>query len=847
MKRRLFLESAAMAGGAAALGLPGRVRAARAAGPAPLERAGLAPAARLSRFGGAGALAAEVVDLPLASGSTARRQLGDATWSCALRATPVKGAGARPGRPPAVDLVATFKLERGAAPEAAVGLALTFSRWSRSDYVLLPGACYAGNRFESRHIAYPPRLAEAADIGPNVPVIVSDIPRLNVRAGSSRLQVLAADLATPAVGVHAPATGTGVLVLVEPATRLGLSCLTLEESDDRTHARLVLGAPGVREGVAYAAGNTRLPSKDRGAAFRAGDTLVLRLRVHVFDCPDVQGLFDALAVVRKDLTGPTARPAELPFSAAWKAHEARVNRRFVEASGIFSADARQGATAWQSGWCGGLATTLPLLAFGEPPSRERARRTLGFLFSSAQAPSGFFRSVFDGARWLDDGPPAPSPSSPSADTARRAPSTRHLGRWHLVRRSADALTFAGKQLLVMQRQDPASKPDARWLAGLGRCADAFVRLWDREKQLGQFVDVETGELIVGGSTSAGLAPAGLALAAALLKRDDCLATAHAAAEQLFERYVRVGLTCGGPGDALQCPDGESAIALCESFVTLFEQTGERVWLDRATATARQVASWVISYDAAEPSRGSAVRATGAVLSNAQNGRGAPGYTLLSGDALFRLYRATGDTTHLELLRDTVHNLAQYLPRADQADHGEPGAGAPAADTLGAGTPAAGTSAAGAPAAGAPGSGAPAAGAPGAGAPAAGERQARRARSETRDWLERAPDVVPATSVFDTACLLAYSEVPGVYVRTDSGFVFVFDHVEARVRERAPGRLVVTIKNPTQIDAAVRVLGESDAEAARPLGPGALLAAHVVAVPAGAAVDVDFDAPVATAR
>jgi hypothetical protein len=808
MKRRLFLSGAAVAGGAAALGVPGPDRVARATGLELLERAGMKPAARLTRYGGAsaGAHAAEVVDLPLTPGSTARRQIGDATWSCALRAVPVKNPGTKAARPAAVDLVATFKLERGAAPEATVGLALDFSRWSRSDYVLLPGACYAGNRFESRHTAYPPRLSEAADIGPNVPIIVSDIPRLNVHAGPSRLQVLAADLATPAVGMHAPATGTGVLVLVEPATRVGLSCLTLEESDDRTRARLVLGAPGVRQDVAYAAGNTRLPSKDRGAAFRAGETLVLRLRVHVFDCPEVQGLFDALAVVRKDLTGPTARTPELPFSAAFKAHEARVNRRFVEATGTFSVSPREGATEWQSGWCGGLATTLPLLTFGEARSRERARRTLGFLFSSAQAPSGFFRSIHDGARWLDDGPA--TARGPATEATRRAPGVRHAGRWHLVRRSADALTFAVKHLMVMQRQDEAFKPEGRWLAGLGRCADAFVRLWDREKQLGQYVDVETGELIVGGSTSAGLAPAGLALAAALLKRDDYLAVAHAAAEQLYERYVRLGLTCGGPGDALQCPDGESAVALLESFVTLFEQTGERLWVDRATATARMVASWVISYDA--PDGAGDVRATGAVFSNAQNGRGAPGYTLLSGDALFRLYRATGDTAHLELLRDTVHNLVQYLPRAEQADRAAPAPGdLPTLATL-------------------------------------ATLATRRARADTSGWLDGGPEVMPASSVFDTASLLSYSEVPGVYVRTGSGFVFVFDHVEARVRERAPGRLVVTVKNPTSVDASVRVLGESDAEAARPLGPGALLAARVVAVPAGGAVDVDFEAPVATA-
>jgi hypothetical protein len=789
MRRRRFLEGAAWGGaalaGAATVGWP---RPGRAAALGLLERAGVTPVARLVRYEGAHPTA--TVDLPLGVGSAARGQLGDAAWSCALRVAPVRAAK----RPPAVDLVATFKLEHGAVTDAALGLGLSFSRWSRADYVLLPGAVYAGNRFESRHIPYPPRLTEAADIGPHVPTIVSDIPRLNVHAGPSRLQVLASDLATPAFAVQSGTTKLGVLVLVEPETRVGLSSLTLEESDDRTRARLVLGAPGVREDVAYAAGSTRLPSKDRGAAFRAGDTLVLRLRVHVFDCAEPSGLFEALAVARKDVTGPTARPLERPFSDAWKAHEARVAKRFVEVDGIFSSRAR--ATEWQSGWCGGLATTLPLLTLGEPTSHERALKTLDFLFKDAQAPSGFFRSRWDGSRWLDDGP------AHGAATDHRGSTARHAGRWHLVRRSADALTFAAKHLLVLQRQDAAQKPDARWLAGLGRVADAFVRLWDREKQFGQYVDVDTGELIVGGSTAAGLAPAGLVLAAGLLKRDDCLATAVAAGEQFFERWTHTGLTCGATGDALQSPDGESAMALLESFVTLFEQTGEKVWLERATAAARLLGSWVISYDAPDRARATGMRATGAVLSNAQDRRGAPGHTIFSGDALLRLHRATGDVWCLDLLRDTVRNLSQYLPAAERAD----------AET-----------------------------------PEAGARPPRRARADTSDWMEGAPDVVPATSVFDAQSLLSYAEVPGVYVRTDTGFVYAFDHVEARVRERVPGRLVVALKNPTAIDAVVRVLGEGEDEAARPLGAGALLGARAVSVPAGAAVDVDFAAPVAARR
>jgi hypothetical protein len=803
MRRRVFLSGAATAG-VAALGLP-RGRPAHARGATPgelLARAGVSPLARFVSFG-AGAPDA-VADVPLVAGATARRGLGAggaAAWSCALRALPVRDPGAKAPRPDAVDLVATFRLERGAAPDASVGLGLVFARWSVAHYVVMPGAVYAANRFESRHIAYPPLLAEEADIGPHVPAIVSDIPRLNVHAGPSRLEVLATDLATPAVGVQAPDERVGLVALVDPATRVGPSGLVLEESDDRARATLMVLAPGgpPRDDPSRAAAGPRPVA--RGAAFRARDELVLRVRLFVFDCADVPPLFERLAHVRKDLTGPTARPHELPFSAAFAAHEARVNRTFVEDAGYFAVPTRDAdRRVWHSGWAGGFATTLPLATAGDEQSRARARRTLDFAFREGQAPSGFFHSFYDGRQWLEDGPGGAR--GPAREPSRRAPRKR-AGKWHLVRRSADALTFALKLVRALERLTPGVPADAAWMRGIGRCADAFVHLWDRERQLGQYVDVDTGEIVVGGSTAAALAPAGLALAAAVLKRDDCLAVASAAAQQMYERSMRAGVTSGGPGDALQCPDGESAAALLESFMTLFEQTGDSAWLERATAAAVQVASWVISYDVpagADAAGAPPVRATGAVFSNVQNMRGAPGYTLLSGDALLRLYRATGETRHLELLRDTVHNLAQYLPRVERAAPADPAGGG-----------------------------------------------ARRGRADPSGWLEDDDDLVPARAVFDASAMLSYTEVPGVYVRTDTAFVFAFDHVDARVRERGPGRLVVTLENPTSVDAAVRILAESEADAARPLAPAAVLTARVVGVPAGGAADVAFDLTPAASR
>jgi hypothetical protein len=92
-------------------------------------------------------------------------------------------------------------------------------------------------------------------------------------------------------------------------------------------------------------------------------------------------------------------------------------------------------------------------------------------------------------------------------------------------------------------------------------------------------------------------------------------------------------------------------------------------------------------------------------------------------------------------------------------------------------------------------------------------------------------------MFDAIGLLSYTEVPGIYVRPDTGFLFVFDHVTARIKERAGGRLVLTVANPTRTDANVRILSEITAAAAEPLRPGAVVDAQTVVVPAAGSVQV----------
>jgi hypothetical protein len=796
IERRAFLRGLGAASGAAALAIASPRASWAAARARPFDRlrhAGIDVAARVGRWDGARASFDEV---PLAAAGPARRALAAGTLS--VQATMVAAA------PDAVDVAAGFTV-RGAPLWATVGLRLRLAGWSRDAYVVLPGACYAGNRFESRYLAYPPLLTEPADIGPNVPPIVTDIPRLNCHPGDSGISELAADLASPATALFLPDRRLGVVVLVDPATAIGRTGIVFEESADRSAAAVSIGAPfayersrasGAASGTSAASGGAFGGGRGHTANVHPGTPVAVRARVYVFDCADVPALFARLFAVRKALTGATERVHELPFSAAFAAHEERVNRRWVEAPGFYATGARDSAySTWQTGWCGGLATTVPLFAAGAARSRERARRTIALVAGDGQAPSGFFHAVSDGKTWYEDGFAAPLPRRAPA-----APSYRHAQRWHLVRRTADTLHAAMKQLALVDRRPAgeADRPPAELAPAARRAADALQRLWERYHQLGQFVDVESGDLIVGGSSSAGIAPAALALASVKFNHDPYLRVARAAAEQYHDRYVRAGVTCGGPGDALQCPDGESAAALLESFVTLYEVTREAAWLDRARAAAHLAASWVVSYEPQGDEAGVAreLRATGAVLGDAQNGRAAPGYLLSSGDALFRLYRATGDVALLELLRDTAHGLAQHLRAAEKA-----AAAAPAA--VGAGW----------------------------------RPDGDGARTDPRRWLAEPSEIVPAANVLDTIALLTYTEVPGLYAQVDKGFLFVFDHVDARIKERLAGKLMVTLSNPTRAAATVRMLAESSADAAVPLPPGAILDAPTAVVPAGGAVDV----------
>ena len=103
---------------------------------------------------------------------------------------------------------------------------------------------------------------------------------------------------------------------------------------------------------------------------------------------------------------------------------------------------------------------------GSEVSKARALKTLDFLFST-QAESGFFHGIFHKGVFFGDGFMKP-----------------HADKWHLIRKSADALYFVMKQMLLIEKMGHPEWIRDSWVVGIPRLADAFVRLWDESGQLG---------------------------------------------------------------------------------------------------------------------------------------------------------------------------------------------------------------------------------------------------------------------------------------------------------------------------------------------------------------------------
>lgn len=529
-----------------------------------------------------------------------------------------------------------LKAERD-GEEAFFGLKFFFDEWEQDAYVFMPACAYNGNRFKRVMRGYPP-MYRPDEVGADAEPLINDVPALN-KDGSGEIEVTTGDMATPCVGIFYREAKQGILIYTEQAVKgrnLGFSLKAGE---------LMISCPAKRKEM-YRFGVSNAKGDDQGIAVIKGEQVEVGIAVVEFACGSMAEFYKKFFDTRKSLLHNDREP-NMYTDELWNVMERHFNT--ANWSGQYYAEASK---IWQCGWVGGGMSSYPLMKHGKEQSVQRAAATVDFM-TEHQAKSGFFYGFIKNGIIMDD-----------------SFGYEGMEKIHLVRKSADGLYFLFKHFTL-------GTPKQQWVQSAKRCADAFVKLFESYGTFGQFVDVESGELIVGSSSAGAMAIGALARAGRYFGSECYMKIAKQAGEMYYRRFISNGISMGAIGEALCAPDSESIFAFVESYVALYEETKEEKWLSYAQDCAHMASSWVVTYSYMFP-EGSEferlkINTVGSVFANVQNKHSAPGITSLSGDAVYKLWLYTGDERYLELIRDIASFMPQCVSRKERPIHArEPG-------------------------------------------------------------------------------------------------------------------------------------------------------------------------------
>jgi len=641
-----------------------------------------------------------------------------------------------------------FKAKRSMT-SAGVAVAFDSYHWTSDNYVMIPASVYNGNRQRIVYREYAKGLDKSDFYKKDLALTSNAIPQLSPEFGAkSRIEVNVSNTATPAIAYLERQSNRGTILLTDQGIVRNEEvidhALIVEESPDRSVASFVISAPGVRAYKPEFIGFS--PSPDRGLSFRAGDEIKINVKVYSFQTKDVPSLLSTFLRVRKAQTGLNSPRNLIPESKVLSLMANNIDKRYYK-NDKWEYYCPENADWISFGWIGGLMNTYPMLALGDEEHLKKVKNTFDYAIPRAQAESGYFYGTLgsDGKIF-------------GRDAAEKSPEIV------LTRQNADVLYWMIKQFMLMKTQNRAAVISPVWEMNIQRMADAFVNTWEKQGTWGNYLNIKTGDVAVYNTTGGAMAVAGLALASDYYKNPKYMTVARKAAVAYYDNFALIGFTSGACGDILQNADSETAAALMTSFMTLYECTGEKDWLNKSIDLANLCATWTVSFDYRLPANTDlaklGAKLTGAVWASTQNKHGAPGFCTSSGDPLFKIYRATGDTMYADLMRDVIHAHAEGIQpnghiteRLTYCD----------ADSRGS-----------------------------------------RLDGGKTGWNE-------------TNGALMAIEIPGIYIRKDIERLYVFDHVLVKELKRDKKWITLQITNPTEHDALVSILAEDAEEANKPLG------------------------------
>lgn len=511
-------------------------------------------------------------------------------------------------------------------------------QYDSKEYIFFPACAYNGNRFQSVKRNYPPFYTKE-EMKADMPVIITDVPRLNPD-GSGVIEITTGDVSVPCMGMFSKERKKGLLIFT--IQQIGGKNLGLSFSG----GTFKITYPARRENIylwPFMRKNTETYDDT------ADDPQIkIDYRVLDFDCESMEEFYAVFFRNRHIMQMDCQRAENLSYAEQWEIQKEKFNEKnYIPGWGYIDCvyDKNLPGKVISLGWCGTGMVDYAMMKLGGALEWSRGLESLDFIFQTQDASGLIIPPVTDGGKLIGD--------------ARSVPGGEN---WILVRRIADILYFIFKHFeLFEERNYPIPE---HYKTGAARLADAVLRIWKAYGQLGQYVNYKTGEVVVTGSTSGGMMPAGLVKAYAFFHDDKYLKAAEEIAEQYYTRDAANGYTTGGPGDALQCPDSESAFALLESMVLLYEATRKEKWLQRAEYMTHFFSSWVVPYNYAFPAGCEfarlQIKTTGTVFANVQNKHSAPGICTMSGDSIYKLYQFTKNPAYLELIKDIKTAISQCM-------------------------------------------------------------------------------------------------------------------------------------------------------------------------------------------
>lgn len=645
-------------------------------------------------------------------------------------------------------------------------LSMETDQWDKSNYVLMPGAVYNGNRFVSLPLPYapyyePPQNSHFADAE-----VITSIPHLDIEKMQSQISLLSGDMTSPLCGFYDFNSQAGSTLLGKHQCGGFYTGFTVNENQIDHQATFTLSVPGVREAEQYFFGDQNdgqgfrpdalAPSHDTGAIFKEGDTLTLTACIYHWQQISLHNFFQRVNSAKTALETST-NFYSVPFYKAYTSIKEKYQKENFTEEGYYSVgtDWNIPQQCWQAGWIGGGMNSYPFLLEDTSEARQRAISTLRFIFSRLQHSGGWVYGMYGHGKFYSDGGDSKSDSI------------------LLVRKNADLLYFALKQLLWLSDNDYSTHEFDQPIKAL---CDAFVRLFHKYGQLGQFIDMAEDTIVIGNSAGACMAVGALALASEYYQNPEYCHVAEQLGEYYYINYVNKGMLNGCPGEICQAPDSEAAFAMLESYVQLFETTHKSIWLSHAQETCEIAMTWVMSYDFVFPAHSTAakrgVHSSGTVFANAQNKHSAPGICTLSGNSLLKLFRFTGNVKYLHDLHAIAHSLPQFVSLAEDPEFTLEKKYLPAGYM--------------------------------------------NERVQTSDWegKETVGEFLYGSNWPEVSMLLTFVEVPGVYVDFTSRILQVFDHVECFVTQWNPDSVSLELYNPTAYSTIVTLLADEHTDAGR---------------------------------